>query len=128
LGYTTSIIVLLVGFVLFVNAKPDLSVWHTAELDGEFTASSNVHSFEEYLELERRLFAQLEERVFERIEPSERRQINRFHRGSLSDPSCTRRVPRYSACAFPATARPRWGSRACAGRTWPRRCVWPHAT
>jgi pimeloyl-ACP methyl ester carboxylesterase len=85
-GVSGAFIVLLVGFVLFVNAKPDLSVWHTAELDEEFTRKSDVHSFEEYLELERRLFAQLEERVFDRIEPGERRQINRFNRGSLCDP------------------------------------------
>ena len=85
-GVSGAHIVLLVGFVLFVNAKPDLSVWHTAKLDEEFTESSDVDSFEEYLELERRLFAQLEERVFERIEPKERREINRFNRGSASDP------------------------------------------
>jgi hypothetical protein len=85
-GVSGAFIVLLVGFVLFVNAKPDLSVWHTAKLDEEFTESSDVDSFEEYLELERRLFAQLEERVFERIEPKERREINRFNRGSESDP------------------------------------------
>jgi alpha-beta hydrolase superfamily lysophospholipase len=85
-GVAGAFLVLLIGFVLFVNSKADLSVWHTAELDEEFSEDSEVGSFAEYLELERRLFTQLEERVFERIAPGERSAINRFHRGSLSDP------------------------------------------
>ena len=90
-GLAGAFLVLLVGFVLLVNAKPDLSVWQTADLDEEFTARSDVDSFGAYLALERRLFDQLDERVYARIEPHERRLINRYHRGSLSDP---RRWPR----------------------------------
>jgi len=78
--------VLLVVFVLFVNAKPDLSVWHTAELDEEFTADAPVADFEAYLALEDRLFDQLDARVRDRIAPEERTRLNRFHRGSLADP------------------------------------------
>ena len=85
-GLAGAVLVLLVVFVWFVNHKPDLEVWHTADLDEEFTDGSAVDDFEAYLALEERLFAQLEERVFERIEEDDRRQINRFHRGSLSDP------------------------------------------
>lgn len=80
------VVVLLVGFVLFVNSHPELSVWHSADLDAEFSEHSTVGSFEEYLALEARLFAQLEERVYDRVDPSERSQSNRYHRGSLSDP------------------------------------------
>ena len=100
-GVAGAFIALLVGFVLLVNARPDLSVWHTARLDEEFNRKSAVHSFDEYLELERRLFAQVEERVFERIEPSERSNINRFHRGSLCDPG---RWPRDWNRSFELTA------------------------
>ena len=74
------------GLVFYVDRMPELSVWHTAALDEEFTADSPVASFEEYLALEERLFAQLEDRVFARIAPDERTRIDRFHRGSLSDP------------------------------------------
>ena len=27
--------------IIYVNSKPDLAIWHTADLDGEFTARSN---------------------------------------------------------------------------------------
>ena len=78
---------LLVAFVVYLGHRPDLSVWHTAKLDEEFTADSEIGSFEEYLKLEDRLFAQLSRRVYDNIEPGEETNINRYHRGSLTDPS-----------------------------------------
>ena len=80
-------VVLLVGGVVFLNDRPDLSVWHTADLDEEFTADSGIESFAEYLELEDRLFAQLQEEVYAKIDPADRNSVIRFHRGSLSDPT-----------------------------------------
>ena len=50
---------------MHLEGRPDLHVWHLAELDEEFTASSPVESFEEYLALEDRLFRQLDERVYQ---------------------------------------------------------------
>jgi alpha-beta hydrolase superfamily lysophospholipase len=79
-------LVLLAIFVLYLQSRPDLKVWHEAELDAEFGEDAAVDSFADYLALEARLFAQLEERVYARIEPADRRLINRYHRGSLSDP------------------------------------------
>ena len=58
-GLVGAFIILLVVFVLFLESRPDLHVWHLAELDEEFTVSSPVESFEEYLALEDRLFRQL---------------------------------------------------------------------
>ncbi len=81
-----AIVVLLIGFVLYLENRPDLKIWHTAELDEEFTTKSDVNSFEEYLALEDRLFDQLDELVYEGIEANDRRLINRFYRGSESDP------------------------------------------
>ena len=78
--------VLIVLFVLHLESRPDLKVWHEAKLDAEFTAESPVQSFEDYLALEKRLFDQLDERVFSRILPGDRGLISRYHRGSLSDP------------------------------------------
>ncbi len=43
-------------FVYLMNARPDLSVWHLADLDEEFTAKSSVTNFRQYLALEDRLF------------------------------------------------------------------------
>ena len=84
-GIVGGIAVLIVVFVLQLERRPDLKVWHEVELDAEFTADG-VKSFEDYLSIEVRLFAQLDEGVYARIESGDRRLINRYHRGSLSDP------------------------------------------
>jgi len=80
-----SVVVVIVG-VHILDGRPDLKVWHTAHLDEEFTEDSPAKSFADYLALEDRLFAQLDERVYDKIEPGDRRDINRYSRGSLADP------------------------------------------
>ena len=82
-----ALVVLIVVFVAYLADRPDLEVWHTVELDEEFTADSDVATFADYLALEQRLFAQLDEQVFAKIPDDERRLINRYDKGSLSDPS-----------------------------------------
>jgi alpha-beta hydrolase superfamily lysophospholipase len=72
--------------ILYVNSKPDLSIWHTADLDGEFTARSGLKDFREYLELEEALFAELKSEVYDAITPEERSAFNRYTAGSKSDP------------------------------------------
>lgn len=84
-GITGGVAVMIVVLVLQLERRPDLKIWHTVELDAEFTADG-AKNFEDYLSTEARLFKQLDERVYSRIEPEDRRLINRFHRGSLSDP------------------------------------------
>jgi len=79
-------VVLVIVFVLYLNSRADLDVWHTAELDQEFTTNSVVKTFAEYLALEDRLFRQLDERVYVKLEPTQQSSINRYTRGSLSDP------------------------------------------
>ncbi len=76
----------LAGGIWYLEGRPDLKVWHTADLDEEFTANGNVATFNEYLRLEDRLFTQLDKRVYARIEPADRQVFNRFHVGSLADP------------------------------------------
>ena len=85
-GSAGAVLALVVIFVLFMNNRPDLSIWHLAELDEEFTADSGVSSFKDYLALEDRLFKQLDELVYAKIEPEQKGVINRYNRGSLSDP------------------------------------------
>jgi alpha-beta hydrolase superfamily lysophospholipase len=80
------IIALLAGGIFFLNLQPDLSVWHTTELEEEFTTESRVQYFREYLALEERLFAQLDQKVYAHIRPEEKHAINRYHKGSLADP------------------------------------------
>ena len=80
-----SVTLLVVG-VFYLQSLPDLSVWHLADLDEEFTETSAVNSFADYQALEERLFAQLHERVYAKLPANERRQINRYASNSLSDP------------------------------------------
>jgi len=85
-GLAGGLLVAVVVMVVHLERRPDLKVWHEADLDEEFTADSEVRSFEEYLALEERLFAQLDDEVYSHIPVEDQRMINRFHRGSLSDP------------------------------------------
>lgn len=85
-GVVGAFLMLLGIGIYMLNRKADLEIWHKAKLDEEFTVSSDVASLPDYLALEDRLFAQLEEKVYDQIEPEDREAINRYHRGSLSDP------------------------------------------
>ncbi|MFC1695118.1 alpha/beta hydrolase [Pseudomonadota bacterium] len=77
---------LVVVFVLYMDSRADLNVWHFADLDEEYTVDSEVSSFKDYLALEDRLFKQLDEEVYAKITPDQKLQINRYNKGSLSDP------------------------------------------
>ena len=81
-----ALVIVIIVAVVVLNGRPDLSVWHTTELDQEFDKDSDVKTFEQYLELEDRLFTQLDQEVYHKIRAEDRRELNRFHRGSLSDP------------------------------------------
>ncbi len=81
-----ALVVIVVVIVVELNSRPDLSVWHTTVLNQEFSADSGLKNFGEYLELEKRLFEQLDQLVYQKIEAKDRSAINRYHRGSLSDP------------------------------------------
>lgn len=85
-GVIGAFLMLVAVGVYFLNSKPELKIWHTAELEEEFTVESPVSSFVEYQELEERLFAELGTEVYDRIGEEDKRAINRYHRGSLSDP------------------------------------------
>jgi len=106
-GLVGGFVVLMAVFILKLENRPDLKIWHEANLDAEFTTDSSVHTFEEYLTLETRLFEQLETRVRTRIEPEDQRRINRFHRGSLSDPG--RWTPNWNRTFEFTTGMPRAG-------------------
>lgn len=88
LAYSTlgALAVLVIGFIVYMNGREDLDVWHLAELDEEFTVDSGVETFEEYLALEELLFRQLEEQVYDRVPAGQGGALNRYNRGSLADP------------------------------------------
>ena len=78
------LVVVLAQFEL--NSRPDLSVWHTTVLEEEFTLDSEVENFRQYLELETRLFEQLDQEIYQKIEVDEQRAFNRYNPGSRADP------------------------------------------
>ena len=81
-----ALIVIIALLVFELESRPDLSVWHQTVLDQEFSADSELKNFDEYLELEERLFEQLDQQIYQKIPAHEKTAINRYHRGSLSDP------------------------------------------
>jgi alpha-beta hydrolase superfamily lysophospholipase len=85
-GSAGAVVVLIIVFVAYMESRPDLSVWHLADLDEEFRADSGVETFADYLALEDRLFNQLDARVYSETPLEAQRLINRYSRGSLSDP------------------------------------------
>ena len=86
-GAVGAVSMLLVGFVLYLENRPDLDIWHLADLDEEFTEQTVLNSFTDYLDLEDRLFAELDAKVVADGGQSDQHRISRYHRGSLSDPS-----------------------------------------
>jgi len=85
-GLAGGLLVLIVAAVFELNSRPDLKVWHTAELDEEFTADSGIENFDQYLELEDRLFKQLDEEVYQKIGPQDRRVVNRYNPDGFTSP------------------------------------------
>lgn len=79
-------VVLVVGFVVYLDSRPDLNTWHLADLDEEFRADAGLETLADYLALEERLFAQLDELVYGETGQESENPINRYDRGSLSDP------------------------------------------
>jgi len=85
-GLIGGLIVLIVAFVYYLDSRPDLHVWHEEILDEEFKAGSAIQDLEGYLALEERLFAELDAEIYDKIRPEDRKLINRYNRGSNSDP------------------------------------------
>jgi len=81
------LIALLAVFILSLEKRPDLNIWHEADLDAEYTTKSPVTDFPEYLTLEEQLFRQLEEKVYANVRQEDRYSLNRFSHGSMSDPN-----------------------------------------
>ncbi|MFB3078031.1 MAG: alpha/beta hydrolase, partial [Lysobacterales bacterium] len=67
---------------------PELARWHTVELTQEFRADrvDEVDSFDSYLELEDKLFAQLDREVYAHTGVGPEHTLNRYSAGSAADP------------------------------------------
>lgn len=91
LGYGLLGVVVALVVVYLKNAAsgPDLKPWHQIELDEEFSVSADktVPDLAAFLDLEERLFDQLQSEVYNSIDSADRRQFNRFNAGSICDPT-----------------------------------------
>lgn len=69
-------------------SNPSLKPWHTERLTAEFTTGKldEVRTFDDYRQLEDRLFAQLEEKVYARTETGPEFELVRYSSGSAADP------------------------------------------
>lgn len=65
---------------------PELEVWHTTNLESEFHVGQEVSSLDQYLEIEDRVFEELNAAVVEVVGESEIETLNRFSRNSRSFP------------------------------------------
>jgi alpha-beta hydrolase superfamily lysophospholipase len=89
-GVSASLAILL-ALVCFngCSNNPPLESWHTEKLSEEFTADlagQEVSNFEEYLELESRLFKQLDDKVYANTTTGPDQLLNRYSAGSAADP------------------------------------------
>jgi alpha-beta hydrolase superfamily lysophospholipase len=69
-------------------AGPSLKPWHTEKLTEEFTAdmTDEIRTFEDYRQLEDRLFAQLEEKIYPETPTGPEYALFRYSDGSAADP------------------------------------------
>ncbi len=69
-------------------SDPPLEPWHTEELTEEFTAtkSNDIRTFQDYKKLEDRLFIQLREKIYARVNTGPAEALVRYSSGSAADP------------------------------------------
>ncbi len=84
----TVLVGLLCALVLQGCGGPQLEPWHTEELTEEFTAdrADTVQSFEDYLALEERLFAELDDKIYAQTDTGPEHRLDRYSSGSAADP------------------------------------------
>lgn len=76
-------------YLLLLRSSPTLQLWHTESLIGEFSLEQeeSVSSLEDYLDLEAKLFEELERKVYDRVPRGSGLELNRYSSGSAADPS-----------------------------------------
>jgi len=89
--------VLLTGLLVFTvllvwafesRSMPALKIWHTASLSGEFTArdATPMSTLQDYLDQEKRLFRELKEKVYDRVESTDDLKFCRYRTGGPQNP------------------------------------------
>lgn len=88
-GFLGAVLSAVAVFVYLMDSRPDLHLWHTVQLDEEYTLEKQgeITSFDDYLVLEDRLFEQLQAEVYNRQATLPGGALNRFDKNSLADPT-----------------------------------------
>jgi esterase/lipase len=83
------IFLLLLAWAFQSRSLPALQIWHTTSLQNEFDRGDVTadYSLEDYLELESRLFEELEEKIYQQLEPDEQWTYERYQKGGVQDPA-----------------------------------------
>jgi esterase/lipase len=87
-GAIAIILLFVLGYIYYLESRPDLKIWHKTDLQAEFTAekAKDIQNFGAYLDLEKRLFEELNEKVLTQFSDSNRLQLSRYNPGSPMDP------------------------------------------
>ena len=93
------VLVLMAGAIILHTlgcGGPPLKPWHTERLTAEFTVrdAAEIRNFDDYRQLEDRLFAELEEKVYAQTETGPEYGLFRYSAGSAADPQ--RRKPNWN--------------------------------
>lgn len=75
-------------YIVTVRGGPPLQLWHTEELTSEYSEENadEIRTFDDYLELEDRLFAELDEKIYAKTKTGPAHALARYSAGSLADP------------------------------------------
>ena len=88
------------GFLLLIQGctnNPAMKSWHTEALTEEFAADmvgEQIRNLDDYLELEQKLFDQLDEKIYAKTPSGPEHALARYSRGSAADP--THRQPNWN--------------------------------
>lgn len=80
-------VALLALFLLTVQGRDEPDLWHTTQLEEEFTASCGDVSFADYLAREDRLFEEMEREIYAKSGAAQPGEVHRYRRGSQADPT-----------------------------------------
>ena len=76
-----------IGWAFQARTMLPLEVWHTAVLNGEFTANDRAKpTLQDYLAREDALFGELKAKVYDQVEPGAATLFSRYHAGGTQDP------------------------------------------
>lgn len=66
----------LIIFYVYINSLPALSLWHTTILKNEFNSDSKVKNIDDNMALEKKLFAQMQTEVYDKIPLNKQNSIS----------------------------------------------------